>query len=116
MDVASTALISKALDGLYERYLFTAQNIANANSPDYRPVTVSFEDSLRAAAGQGLAALQRETPSVHVAPPSSDGASGVRLDLELASASQTSMRYQALVDILGQELAVERAALTEGGR
>lgn len=42
MESISTALIAKALDGLTARYQATAQNIANANSPNYRPIRVTF--------------------------------------------------------------------------
>ncbi len=66
MDEASSALIVKALDGLNQRYLFSAQNIANANTPGYRPVRVSFEESLREAAGQGREAIMAVEPRVYV--------------------------------------------------
>lgn len=115
MDEISTALITRALEGLNQRYLFTAQNIANANSPDYRPVRVSFEESLRAASGQGLDAITAVEPEIH-AEDQVEGGEAMRLDLELATASQTAMRYRALVDILGRQMALHRALLAAGGR
>ena len=48
-----SAIITKALDGLQLRSTATAQNIANANSPGYRPLSVSFEEELAAAAARG---------------------------------------------------------------
>ena len=113
MDPISAALIEKALDGLSQRYTFTAQNIANANTANYRPVRVSFEDDLRHAAANGLNAINAVTPQTIVDPATAGG--GARLDLELASASQTGMRYRALLDILSQQLRLERTILT-GGR
>lgn len=112
MDEVSAALISKALEGLHQRYLFTAQNIANANSPDYRPMRVSFEESLRAAAGRGSEAIRSVQPRV-IEDDSAVGAA-MRLDLELAAASQTAMRYRALIDILGRQMALSRAAAAMG--
>ena len=41
MDPTSAIMITKALDGLWARSLATAQNVANANSPGYRPVRVT---------------------------------------------------------------------------
>jgi len=114
MDPIASALLQKALDGLEQRYAFAAQNIANANTPNYRPVHVTFEDNLREAATQGLTAINNVEPQT-VLEPAADGTRGVRLDLELASASQTSMRYRALLAVLGQQMALERETLT-GGR
>lgn len=114
MDEIASALISRALDGLNQRYAFTAQNIANANSPNYRPVRVSFEDSLRAAAEQGRSAIEAVEPRVVYEEPV-EGESAMRLDLELATAAQTAGRYRALIDILGREMALQRTLIT-GGR
>lgn len=113
MDEISAALAAKALDGLYLRYQYAAQNIANANSPGYRPVHISFEDSLRAAASKGATAVAQVNPTA-----SADAASSadMRLDLELATASQTAMRYRALLDVLGRQMALHRAAIMDGGK
>jgi hypothetical protein len=47
-------ILNKALDGLSLRAEATAQNIANAGSRDFRPVQVSFEQELKAAAASGF--------------------------------------------------------------
>lgn len=108
MDATTPVLIAKALDGLSARYLATAQNIANANSPGYRPVRVTFEAQLRAAAAQGADAVANVQPLTELAPEPMLG-SEMRLDLELATASQTAMRYGALIDVLGRQMAIRRA-------
>jgi flagellar basal-body rod protein FlgB len=112
MDAVSTALISKALDGLHQRYLFTAQNIANAGTRDYRPVRVSFEEELRAA-GHDLAAIASVEPRVH-ADETGGAVEPMRLDLELIEATRTSGRYRALVDILGRQMALHRMMISSG--
>jgi flagellar basal-body rod protein FlgB len=114
MDEIASALISQALEGLHQRYTFTAQNIANANSPDYRPARVSFEESLRVASQQGLSAIEAVRPQVAYEE-AVEGEAPMRLDLELATASQTAARYRALIDILGREMAIHRTLIT-GGR
>ncbi len=114
MESISTVLIAKALDGLTARYEATAQNIANANSPSYRPIRVSFEDRLRSAAAEGPAAVAGVEPHVELAPLSSF-AGEMRLDLEIATASQTAMRYGALLSILGRQTEIARTVIS-GGR
>ena len=113
MDPVSAVLINKALDGLSMRATATAQNVANANSPGYRAVRVSFEDALVAAARQGGAAVRRTQPTVEHVPQTGVGAE-MRLDLELATASQTAMRYAALIDLLGRQLQISRAVIRGG--
>lgn len=108
MDRISTELISKALDGLAMRQLYTAQNIANANSPDYQPVQVSFEEALKSAAS-GQISLASVAPSVSTVP-----GQDMRLDLEMATAAQTAMRYGGLINILSRQMALGRAALAWG--
>ena len=115
MDEISATMISKALDCLSVRYQFTAQNIANANTPDYQPVRVTFENSLKEASSRGLRAIEAVKPST-VVDSSTSGSVETRLDLELASASQTAARYRALLDILGRQMALHRAVVGQGGR
>lgn len=107
MEISSAELIMKALDGLDQRYRFTAQNIANANTPDYRPIRVSFEESLRNAAERDTAALRSVRTQIV------EGEEGaVRLDLELAAASRTASRYRALVDVLSRQMSLMRSVIT----
>jgi len=113
MDAVSAVLINKALDGLAMRALATAQNIANANSPAYRPLRVDFEEALRSAAARGPDAVDRLAPKIeHVPAPQVEDE--MRIDLELATASQTSLRYAALLDLLGRQLQITRTVINEG--
>lgn len=114
LDPITSGLILKALDGLATRQLYTSQNIANANSPGYQPVEVSFEGALREAARGGPGAIAGVRPEVHASTRPSEG--GVRIDLELASAAQTAMRYSGLIEIYGRQVALNKAALSWGGR
>lgn len=112
MDQISLALIQRALNGLSLRYEFLAQNIANANTPEYRPVRVSFEERLAAAAPHGRDAILAVAPEVIA--DANPEAGAMRLDLELAQAGQTAMRYRALIDLLGRQFALVRAAAAAG--
>jgi flagellar basal-body rod protein FlgB len=109
-EITSTLLI-KALDGLSARQAATAENIANANSPGFRPLRVSFEAALAAAARRGessVRAVEARTQSAAVAEP-------VRVDLELATASATAGRYSAITELLNRQMQIEALAIT-GGR
>ncbi|MGK6317912.1 flagellar basal body rod protein FlgB [Sphingomonas sp. DT-204] len=113
MDPVSAAMITKALDGLSLRLDVTAANIANANSRNYRPMKVSFEDSLRAAAPRGEDAINGVTPRVEAAAVGRFG-DEPRLDLELDTAADTAMRYSALIGILGRDMEIVRAVVRGG--
>ena len=112
MNPLISAIINKALDGLTLRSVATAQNIANANSAGYRPVRVSFEAALAAAAAKGEENV-RAMPLGIAETGAADGRS-VRMDLELAAQSQTAMRYGALVDLLARGLQLERTVIRGG--
>jgi flagellar basal-body rod protein FlgB len=111
MEPISTAIILKALDGLSMRAAATAQNIANANSPNYKPIKVTFEEALRVAAPMGAAAIGAVQPQMGAAF-DQEGRSELRLDLELATAMTTSGRYGTLVELLNRQLQLDALALS----
>lgn len=110
MTEITSTLIVKALDGLAARSAATAQNIANAGSPGFRPLRVTFEQAL-ASAVRGESQVSAVQPLVQPAPPGET----VRVDLELATASATALRYSALTELLGRQMQIESLAIT-GGR
>ena len=114
METLSSELVLKALDGLTARSVATAQNIANAGSKAYRPLRVSFEQALATAANQGVEAVRAVKPTTQLDPQSSSGGE-LRLDLELATASSTALRYAALVEVLNRQLQLDGIAVTGNG-
>lgn len=112
IDPLTHAIVKKALDGLMMRQTYIAQNIANASTDGYRPVTVSFEDALSAAADRGIHAVDALQPRGVEAPEGTP----VRLDLELAEASQTALRYSGLIEIMGRQFALQRLIASSTGR
>ena len=109
MDQLSSILLIKALDGLSARAIVTANNIANASTPGYRPMQVSFEAELSRAAATGPAAAAGVKPHVGMVPDRGFG-TDLRLDLELATASSTAARYTALVEVLSRQLQMQSLA------
>ncbi|HJT42313.1 MAG TPA: flagellar basal body protein [Rhizomicrobium sp.] len=111
MDSTTATLLIKALDGLSARSVATAQNIANANTPGYRPLRVSFEQVLADAAQRGAGAVQAVSPQIDSIPAGArDGE--LRLDLELATASATTQRYGGLIEVLDRQLRLQALAIT----
>lgn len=109
-EITSTLLI-KALDGLSARQVATAENIANANSPGFRSLRVSFEAALAAASRRGEGAVRAVAPLTQGAAV----AEPVRVDLELATAAATAGRYSAITELLNRQMQIEAIAIT-GGR
>jgi flagellar basal-body rod protein FlgB len=114
------AIAGKALDGLFMRQAATAQNVANASSENFTPVCVSFEDALREAAasqaGDTQAALMARVAAVQ---PSIDAplpfdSNTVKLDQEIATASETSARYAMLIGMLDRTLQIQQLAVKGG--
>ncbi len=111
MDNSTAILMIKALDCLSMRATVTAENIANAGSPNYRPLRVTFEDALKTAAAEGDGSVQRLSPVVERFPTdSADGA--LRPDLEMATAVGTAGRYGALLEMLNRQLQLQVLAAT----
>jgi flagellar basal-body rod protein FlgB len=114
MDRFASSLMIKALDGLSTRAVVTAQNIANANSPGYRPMRVTFEQALLQAAKNGPVAVNAIHPQIEADPEDALRPDG-RIDLELSTGATTASRYAALVEILNRRLQIDGLAIT-GGR
>jgi flagellar basal-body rod protein FlgB len=111
MDNSLAILALKALDGLSARATATAENIANANTPGYRPLRVSFEQALQQAALSGDDAVRDVQPSVARAPSNTpDGE--LRLDLETGTAAGTALRYSALIEVLDRQTQMQSLAIT----
>jgi flagellar basal-body rod protein FlgB len=120
IDSSTVGLLSLALDATGMRQQAIAQNIANANTPHYQRIGVSFEsqlDGLKQAIHTGhtpsLASLADFRPSFQTA-----GAAGdpVALDMEMAALSENTLHQQALLKVLNKHFALISSAINEGKR
>jgi flagellar basal-body rod protein FlgB len=111
------AIAGKALDGLFARQSATAQNVANASSENFTPVQVSFEEALRDAAALHpndtqatiLARVAKVQPRIDAPLPLESNT--VKLDQEVATASETSARYAMLIGMLDRTMQIEQLAI-----
>lgn len=108
------AIAAKALDGLLMRMGAITQNLANAGTPRYQAVSVDFEATLRSAAARSPDAVDAAHFDFRAGHAYAQGEDR-RLDLMIADAAQTAMRYSALVDMLGRRLALRSAAVGAQG-
>lgn len=110
MSSVSQLLAVKALDGLHLRAITIAENVANSGSTSFQPKAVDFEAELRRVAGEGVDAIARFQPEIATEGAAMPG-DELRLDLEMASASSTALRYAALTDILNRQMQISRLAV-----
>jgi flagellar basal-body rod protein FlgB len=117
----TTQALSMALDASTLRQQVLAANIANANTIDYIPQRLTFEDqmeeALRGVQMRGttdfssLSAVQMQlVPALdlngQIAP--------VQLDAEMAEVARNAVHYQALVKGLSRHFAILSSAVSDG--
>lgn len=120
IDNNTTAMLGLALDAAVMRQQAIAQNIANASTPGYQRVSVSFESRMAALAASmppgvtpSLADLSNYRP---VFEPAGAPGAGVALDMEMADMSQTVLHHQVLLKALNKHLELIGLAINEGKR
>ena len=116
-------MMEKTMGALWTRQATILNNIANAETPNYKPQTVSFEDTLRmrleSAAGQQSRAdetvrdvLNTTRPTVQEAPVSTrmddNGVNVINESLELV---RTGYQLQYLMQSISSDLTTLRTAV-----
>jgi flagellar basal-body rod protein FlgB len=113
------ASLRKALDGAAARQGAAAGNLANVETPGYRPRRVEFQDQLRAALQEAdQADLDAVAPSltVYAGPALRRDGNAVDLETEMSELAESSLQYQAVTRLLSRKLQMLRSVATEGGR
>jgi flagellar basal-body rod protein FlgB len=100
MDLFDTTQLGlqRAITGAAQRQSALASNVANANTPGFKPRDVDFHSALKAA----LAGGRDEIESVRFDETAQNGVmradgSGVDVDVESAKMAENGLEYQALV-------------------
>ena len=106
--------LERAIQGSAMRQTALASNVANANTPGFKPKDVDFHSALQAAfaaddpakavASAGFA----ETSQTDVMRP--DG-SGVDVDVESAKMAQNGLEYQALIQVARGRIDILQSAI-----
>ncbi|MDI9817559.1 MULTISPECIES: flagellar basal body protein [unclassified Legionella] len=102
-------LISLALDASLMRQTAVANNIANANTPDYQPIEVNFEQQLTIA--NPLATNRQATEVSGNIKPFYQQREATSIDEQVALSVQNATHYRALIKGLNQKFAIMKLAL-----
>lgn len=117
----TAATLTSALRGYEARNLAISSNLANAETPGYRRVEVSFESALAAAADEahgagrttGAAAVAAITPTRSTGPATAmrTDASNIDPDSEMAALAQNQLAHQTVTSLLDKHLTLIRTAI-----
>ena len=105
--------LERAISGAAMRQGALAANIANANTPNYKPRDVDFHSALKAAFASGR---RESVEGASLAATSqnevmrADG-SGVDVDVESAKMAQNGLEYQALVQVARGRIDILESAM-----
>jgi flagellar basal-body rod protein FlgB len=121
---ATSQLVSVALDAAMARHAAIAANIANADTPNYRPLMARFDQLVDELQGRVTdrtqdAALMRDAERMQeslqsqplVADPTSRQ---VELDMQMADLAKNTLQYQALLTAQGKLMSISELAISEG--
>ncbi|CCQ97481.1 Flagellar basal body rod protein FlgB [[Clostridium] ultunense Esp] len=125
-------MLNKALDGLWLRDKVINHNISNVNTPNYKKLTVNFEDKLKEAIGNNQSKLNRThnkhlpiskgidevNPSISV-----DGnhsyrfdKNNVNIDTEMADLAKNTIMYNAVINQVIGEFDKIKNVINEGSK
>jgi flagellar basal-body rod protein FlgB len=127
-------LIKTALEGLVARQRTIADNVANVDTPEFKASRVSFETTLKQAAGTVEQPLRMSKVENGVAGPGdaptdvkptvtlesdtgrrNDG-NNVDVDREMLDLADTNVRFNALIQVMSSKMANLRYAINDGRR
>lgn len=105
--------LERAMSGATMRHSVLAANLANANTPGYRPMDVDFHSALQDALRFGSRAIE----SVEIGPAPSGDASlradgnGVDVDVTSAKLAQNGLELSAVTQVASARMDILRYAL-----
>ncbi|MEA2267919.1 MAG: flagellar basal-body rod protein FlgB [Solirubrobacteraceae bacterium] len=107
--------LRQAISGAAQRQNVLAANVANANTPGYKPRDVDFHSALRSAFADGREAVESASPveTTQTTVTRADG-SGVDIDVEAAKLSQNALEYQALLQVSKGRSEIVKIAMGAG--
>jgi len=129
-EVFNNIEFKKALDGLSLRNTAIAQNLANANTPNYKRKIVVFEDQLKAAAEKRRLSMKTthekhiDKRKVNFQPKVLEDKSlsnridgnNVNIDTEAAELAKNQIMYNAMINQVIGEFEKIKNVITEGSK
>ena len=115
LTIPQSDILARLMDVAVLRHQVISRNLANANTPGYHQMEVSFDDAFARALGK-----RNETAALHVAPrigeghenqPRQDG-NTVDLDKEVGSLNKNQLLFNMAAQMLMSRLNMMRSAIT----
>ena len=115
-------LIERSLDIAKLRHGVIASNVANLDTPGYRPKEINFDKALKDAQERNPVDLTRTHP-LHFGAQGgryeiSYEESGERVDIdqEMSRLAENNLRYQTDIEVLLRKFSMLKQGIIEGGR
>lgn len=102
--------VSQALDAALMRQTAIANNIANANTPDYQTIEVNFEQQIQTSWLEGNRLLS-DSPATAIKPFYQLAPTHSSIDEQMALSIKNATHYRALIKGLNQKLSIMKLAL-----
>lgn len=125
-------LLSKGLDGAYARHKALANNVANANTPNYKRQDVDFISVLRKEQGENKPLPLKTTSKSHVKASSfrqehfssfvlqkntsyRNDKNNVDIEVEMAEVAKNALYYNTLSRQIDEQFSILRNVINKGG-
>jgi flagellar basal-body rod protein FlgB len=104
-------LLEAAMRGSWLRQTALSNNIANADTPNFRPQEVDFESTLQTAIEGGQSPTEVEFSEHEVAGEAGPNGAGVSIDQESAKLAENGLDYEALTQIAATRNSIIKSAI-----
>jgi flagellar basal-body rod protein FlgB len=108
---STQAVLEAAISGASQRQTALTSDLANADTPGFKPRDVDFQDQLNAALQTGTPVAQinyQSTPSTGL---EATGGVGVNTDAVSSAIAENGLEYQALSQIMAANISIARYAM-----
>ncbi len=97
--------------GSWQRETALTNNVANADTPGYRPQEVNFESALQGAINGGESPTEVQFATITRPQEAGPNGTGVSVDQESAKLAENGLDYQALTQVVGARDTIMRSAM-----
>jgi flagellar basal-body rod protein FlgB len=104
-------LLEAAMRGSWQRETALTNNVANADTPGYKPQEVDFESALQGAMSGGEEPEEVQFQTVTLPDEAGPNGTGVSIDQESAKLAENGLDYQALTEVAGARDSILRSAM-----
>jgi flagellar basal-body rod protein FlgB len=114
---ATTNILERAMDVSWLRQQLISDNIANADTPNYKRQDIDFQKTLENALSQGASDVAGLDPVYIDSSQGSESNDGNNVDLENEMTQQAinSLQYDSLARLESDQLTMLKTAITGGG-